>query len=110
QLGIKDYFVFDPEAKYLNPPLLGFRLVRGKSVPIKPNPDGTIPCKELGLLLKTEGTLLRFIDMETGKPIPTRSERLAFEEARAEQLAAEVEKLKAQLGRAAKGTALRNER
>ncbi|MCI0738982.1 MAG: hypothetical protein L0Y72_08060 [Gemmataceae bacterium] len=62
------------------------------------------------MLLKTEGTLLRFIDMETGKPIPTRSERLAFEEARAEQLAAEVEKLKAQLGRAAKGTALRNER
>ncbi|MCI0376164.1 MAG: Uma2 family endonuclease [Gemmataceae bacterium] len=111
RLGIKDYFIFDPEAKYLEPTLQGFRLVNGRSVRIKPNPDGTLTCKELGLLLRAEGTLLRFIDMKTGQLIPTRSERAALEEERADReteraekeaeraqkLAAEVEQLKARL-------------
>ena len=54
KLGIKEYFLYDPEALYLDPPLQGFRLVNGRSVPIKPNADGSLTSRELGLRLVVE--------------------------------------------------------
>lgn len=30
QLGVKEYFLFDPHGEYLDPPLQGHRLVRGE--------------------------------------------------------------------------------
>jgi Uma2 family endonuclease len=98
QLRIKEYFVFDPEGRYLDPPLQGFRSVNGKSVPITPNPDGSLLSKELGLYLVPEDSSLRFLDAKTGAPIPTRLERADQEKERAEQerLRAEEEALRAQ--------------
>ncbi len=94
QIKVAEYFVFDPEGKYLHSPLLGFRTVRGKSVPIKPNPDGSLTSKELGLRMIPEGAMLRLIDIKTGKPIPTREERAELEKRRADQ--AELEHLRAE--------------
>ena len=74
-LGIKEYFLYDPEAKYLDPPLQGFRLVNGKSVPIKPNADGSLTSKELGLRMIIEGDILRFINNKSGERLLTRAER-----------------------------------
>jgi Uma2 family endonuclease len=97
KLKIREYFLFDPEECYLDPPLMGFRLVNGKSVPIKPNADGTLTSLELGLRLKAEGVLLRMVDLKTGEVVWTRSERANEEAARARRLAAENKRLRDKL-------------
>jgi Uma2 family endonuclease len=96
-LKIKEYFVFDPEARYFDPSLQGFRPAKGRSVALKPAADGSLISKELGLRLVPEGEMLRLIDVKSGQPILTRSERAAAAEARNATLAAEVAELKARL-------------
>jgi Uma2 family endonuclease len=85
RLGVKEYFVYDPEGIYLDPVLQGFRTVRRKPVVMAPTADGALVCKQLGLRLVPEGEMLRLIDLPTGQPIPTRSERTEQERQRAEQ-------------------------
>ncbi|MEO0458953.1 MAG: Uma2 family endonuclease, partial [Cyanobacteria bacterium P01_A01_bin.114] len=43
QLGVSEYFQFDPSGDYLNPQLKGQRLIEGQYMPIEPQtlPDGT---------------------------------------------------------------------
>jgi hypothetical protein len=98
-LGVKEYFVFDPEGCYVKPVLQGFRTVRGRSVPMKPAAEGSLVSKELGLRLVPEGTMLRLIDLKTGLPVLTRSERAEQERRRAQELQAEVERLRALLAK-----------
>jgi Uma2 family endonuclease len=74
-LGVKEYFVYDPEGSYLDPVLQGFRRVKGKPVAMTPAADGSLVSKQLGLRLVPEGRLLRLIDLQTGQSIPTRVER-----------------------------------
>jgi Uma2 family endonuclease len=110
-LGVKEYFVFDPEGRYLEPVLQGFRAVRGRPVPMKPAADGSLVSRQLGLRLVPEEAMLRLVDLETGEPVLTRAEQAERERQRAEQerqraeqerqraeaMAAEVERLRAQL-------------
>jgi hypothetical protein len=98
-LGVREYFVFDPEGCCAKPVLRGFRTVRGRPVSMKPAADGSLVSKQLGLRLVPEGEVLRLIDLETGQPVPTRAERAEQERERAEALAAEVERLRALLAR-----------
>jgi Uma2 family endonuclease len=84
-IGVKEYFVFDPEGKYLDPALQGFRTVKGKPVPMKRAADGSLVSKQLGLRFVAEGEMLRLIDVETGEPIPTKDERNEQDRQRAEQ-------------------------
>jgi Uma2 family endonuclease len=74
-LGVKEYFVYDPEGTYLDPVLQGFRRVKGKPVAMTQAADGSLVSKQLGLRLVPEGEMLRLIDLQTGQPIPTRVER-----------------------------------
>lgn len=89
-LGVKEYFVFDPEGCFLNRMLQGFRTRNGRSMPMKLAADGSLVSRELGLRLVPEGGMLRLIDLKTGQPVPTRCER-------AEQLQAEVARLRSLL-------------
>ncbi len=99
ELGVAEYFLFDPESRYLRPSLQGFRLSpAGHYEPLAPDAEDRLRSEELGLFLKAEGAMLRLIDAATGTPIPTRLER-------AEALAAEVARLKALLEQAGKGNA-----
>jgi hypothetical protein len=84
-IGVKEYFIFDPEGRYVDPVLQGFKTVKGKPVPLKPAADGSLISKQLGLRLVPEGDMLRFIDLATGKAIPTRTERAEQAELRAEE-------------------------
>ena len=84
-IGVKEYFVFDPEGAYLDPVLQGFRTVKAKPVRMKPAPDGSLVSKQLGLRLLPEGGMLRLIEVETGEPILTRNERNERSEQRAVQ-------------------------
>jgi Uma2 family endonuclease len=102
--GVKEYFLFDPEARYLDPSLQGCRTVKGKPVAMKPAADGSLISKQLGLRLVPEGGMLRLNDLKTGQPILTRRERAneATQEAECqrqqkETLAAEIARLRALL-------------
>jgi len=104
RLGVREYFLFDPEGEYLRPPLWGFRLREGRYEPIDPDADERLRSEELGVLMRAEGLMLRLFDWTTGVPIPTREERVEQEQRRADTLAAEVERLKALLEQARGGS------
>lgn len=98
KLGVQEYFLFDPEADYLNPPLQGFRLAGKRYAPIAPDPHGTLRSETLGLELRAEVPHLRFIDANAGTPLLFPSEiqgALAQAEARSAALEATTAALEA---------------
>ena len=71
---VKEYFLFDPRAEHLDPPLQGFRRSRGKFLPIR-LAKGQLASKELGITLEHEGPELILRDAETGKRLLTAEEK-----------------------------------
>jgi Uma2 family endonuclease len=114
RLRVPEYFLFDPEGRYLRPVLQGYRLRGPRYARLKPAADGSLLSEELGLRLLAEGSMLRLLEARTGLPIWTRDERAAHaarraeeekrraeeEKRRAEALAAENERLRAALAQA----------
>jgi Uma2 family endonuclease len=98
-LGVPEYFLFDPYRDYLEPPLQGYRLIRGGYQPIAPV-AGRLPSEGLGLHLEADGVLLRLYDPATHRWLPTPAEehqaRLQAE-AEVERLRRELEELRRQL-------------
>lgn len=74
KLGVSEYFLFDPEAEYLNPPLQGFRLHGKRYAVIPPSPDGVVRSETLGLDLRAELPRLRFSKPSTGQALPFHDE------------------------------------
>jgi Uma2 family endonuclease len=98
RLGVAEYFLFDPEAQYLRPALVGFRRnEQGVYVPLESDTEDRLKSEELGLYFRAEGAMLRLLDAATGQPVPTRSERLAQQNERfaeqSERLAQQNERL-----------------
>jgi Uma2 family endonuclease len=81
-LRVSEYFLFNPTEDYLDPPLQGFRLVRGKYVPIEPI-AGRLPSQVLGLHLERDGEQLRLFDPAMGQRLLTRLEAREAAERRA---------------------------
>ena len=94
-LGIREYFLYDAERKYLPTPLMGFRLVGAEYVPIRPEPDGKVFAATLGLSLGLRGDGFGFYDavaerwLET--PMDEAAERAEAAASLADRLAAEAE-------------------
>jgi Uma2 family endonuclease len=82
-LKVSEYFLFDPRAEYLEPPLQGFRLVGGDYVPIGPI-AGRLPSGVLGLHLERDGEQLRLFDPASGQRLLTRLEGRAAADRRAQ--------------------------
>ena len=95
-LKVQEYFLFDPFAEYLNPPLRGYRLSDGKYLPIEPV-AGRFPSEVLRLHLERDGMMLRFYDPATGKWLLTPDESLAEEKAARLRAEAEAERLRQEL-------------
>jgi multidrug efflux pump subunit AcrA (membrane-fusion protein) len=74
QLGVAEYFQFDPFGEYLSPPLQGFRLVKGQYEPMRPNPGGSLLSQTLGVIFRADGNKLRLTDAVTGVPLLRRKE------------------------------------
>ena len=93
-LGIREYFLYDAERKYLPTPLMGFRLVGTEYVPIRPEPDGKVFAATLGLSLGLRGDGFGFYDavaerwLET--PMDEAAERAEEAASLADRLAAEA--------------------
>jgi Uma2 family endonuclease len=116
-LRVREYFLFDPHADYLDPPLQGYRLRKGVYQRIHPQQE-RLPSQVLGLHLERDGRMLRLWNPTTQSWLLTPAERQLHAEQRAEQeaqaremaeqraehaeqraadLAAEVERLRRQL-------------
>ena len=96
-LRVSEYFLFDPRAEYLNPPLQGFRLVGGEYVGIEPV-AGRLPSEVLGLHLERDGEKLRLFDPSTGRRLltPIEGREVAEHRAEVERRRAEVERRRAE--------------
>src|SRR5262249_7630452 len=80
EIGVNEYFLFDPDAAYLRPALQGFRRnPQGVYVPLEPDDSDRLHSEELGLFLRAEGSLVRLLDGVTAEPILYRDERVEAE-------------------------------
>ena len=106
QLGIAEYFQFDPYGEYLDPRLQGFRLVGGQYRQyrqygqyrsIRPEPDGSLLSEATGVLFRAEGDRLRLTDAATGAPLLRNEEKtkaLRQSEEKVRALEEELERLR----------------
>ena len=94
-LEVEEYFLYDPNHQYLNPPLQGYRLVDGTYVEIAPVED-RLPSQVLGLELglKTEGDLGLYNPHTQTWLLPP-EERANQAEARADQAEAKADQAEA---------------
>lgn len=100
QLRVGEYFLYDPTADYLRPPLQGHRLTATGYEPITPDSAGRLLCQELGIWLRLEDGELVMYDAKSGERLLTEAEserataeieRAAKEAERAARIAAEAE-------------------
>lgn len=106
-LGVREYFLFDPEGANMPVSFQGYRLNGTAYRRLRDNELSS----ELGFGLRPEGSMLRLVDLKTGLPIPTRAEAMEAaqraaetarqqfeaEKQRADALQAEIDRLRAQL-------------
>ena len=98
RLGVKEYFLFDPLGEYLQPNLQGFTLVKGHYQALSLSAEGELISRELGLILRPQGDLLRLVDSYTGQMLAT-SKEYAGEVARAKAKIIELQQELDQLRR-----------
>ena len=93
QLGVREYWRFDPRGEFFHPPLQGLRLQGGRYRPIaaRERTSGQVlPSAVLGLDLRAEAGQVRFHHPATGEALETvRESAMAREAAEARLRAAE---------------------
>ena len=90
RLGVAEYFLYDPLGDWLEPPLLGYRMVGGGYVPLKPDDQGGMLSEELGIIFRLENGQLALINSQSGQRLQTGSERAAVIENRLQEAEAEA--------------------
>jgi Uma2 family endonuclease len=101
-LGVQEYFVYDPLGEYLQPPVQGYRLQEGEYQRMVAAGEGELVSQMLGLELRVEAGRLRLVNPATGERLLTPAEAQAgrrASQARAAEVEAEVERLRAELAR-----------
>jgi Uma2 family endonuclease len=98
QMGVREYFLFDPTSDYLKPALQGYRLEAEGYTQLEPDSSGALESRELGLLLRLERGDLAMYDAQTGARLETGAERAeaAEAEAKAANKRVEAAKIKAE--------------
>lgn len=91
-MGVKEYFLFDPDQEYLDPPLQGYRFVAGQKLPIEPDQAGCLVSAELGLRLCLAAGEVQFYRLDTGERLLTAAERAAAAEAELARLREELQR------------------
>jgi len=105
RMGVKEYFLYDPTAEYLNPALQGYRLNSERVLHEIQPIDGRLMCETLNMELFLRESDLVFIDADSGEEVLIRAEveyharqqeRAAREtaEARVRELETELRRLK----------------
>jgi Uma2 family endonuclease len=99
RLAVKEYFLFDPDQEYLDPPLQGHRLAGDAFVRIEPDANGCLVSEELGLRLVIEGGLLQFYRLDTGERLLTADEEATRKAEALRAAEAELARLREELAR-----------
>ena len=94
--GVDEYFLYDPRAEYLAPPLQGFALREGTYQPMPrtrfPNGQHGYVSEALAIHLRLRGSELRLFDPATGRDLRTHEEsERAVKEAETRLAATETE-------------------
>ncbi|MEZ6128408.1 MAG: Uma2 family endonuclease [Planctomycetaceae bacterium] len=104
KMGVKEYFLYDPTADYLEPPLQGYRMNDGCLSEIPRRAD-RLHCQTLGVDLFLREHDLVIVDSKTGEEQLTKADRLDQEhaarlaaEARLQEVEAELKRLKERNG------------
>lgn len=110
RLGVREYFLFDPDQEYLDPPLQGHRLVGDTYERIQADEAGTLVSQELQLTLRMAEDVLQFYRLDTGERLLTPREQAAQQAERADREAearrsaeAELARLRDELARRTRG-------
>ena len=69
QIGVQEYWLFDPKGEWLDSPLIGYQLFRDEYIPIE-----DLRSQVLGLQLSVESKLIQFHDLESGQRLLMPSE------------------------------------
>jgi Uma2 family endonuclease len=102
-LKVREYYMFEPHAEYLKPPLKGYRLQDGVYQPIEPV-AGRLPSEEMGLHLERHGEELRLWNPATKQWLPTPAEAMLQEQQARQQMEAENIRLRRELAALRKKT------
>ncbi len=84
-LGVREYFLFDPRADWVASRLRGYVLENGLYQPAPAGSSGRLLSRELGLEVGVDERHVRFFTPGSASPLPTREERADLEQQRAEQ-------------------------
>lgn len=101
ELGVTEYFIFDPEYRWLKEPLLAYRLEAGHYLPLEVK-EGRVRSERLALELVDTGETLRLLNPRTGEFLRTPAESeaaLRAETAARQHAEAEVARLREELAR-----------
>lgn len=74
QIGIEEYFLYDPTADYLVPPLRGFRMTDGEYAQIEFDMKGGLVSEQLNVRLCLEASQLVMYDLDTEEVLLTEAE------------------------------------
>lgn len=88
ELGIAEYFIYDPNQEYLKPPLQGYRFAQNDYAPIAPDAEGKFHSAILDLDLQIVNDDLRLFNPRIGEYLLTPREQQD-----------EIERLRAELKR-----------
>jgi Uma2 family endonuclease len=91
-LGVAEYFLYDPRAEYLDPPLQGFRLAAGSYQAIATDDRGELRAESLGLSLSLDAQgLIVLRNTETGERLLRVDEERERAQAEKQQAQAELD-------------------
>ena len=99
ELGVREYFIFDPLGEYLKPALRGYRLLGESYAPLAGEP---IKSEILGLELRVEDHRLHLFDPARGEYLPSPDEmhaQIEQSELLAARAEAELARVRAELER-----------
>ncbi len=99
RLQVVEYFLYDPLGDWLEPPLLGYRMMGGGYVPLEPDDKGGILSQELEISFRLEEGQLALYDGMTGKRLQTNAEEIAKVKSQLQQAEAQVKALQEELNR-----------
>jgi Uma2 family endonuclease len=96
QLGILEYFLYDPLGEWLEPALQGFRLVDGSYLPPELDASAGLVSEQLGITFRLEGGELLLFNTATGERLKRAAERAEDAEARVTRLEQQLARLRAE--------------
>jgi Uma2 family endonuclease len=96
QLGVEEYFLFDPRSEYLHPRFQGLLLTGGEYQPLRLAPDGGLTSRTIGITFRPQGKSLRMADAKTGQLLLTYEEWKAKAKAAEERAEAAEERAEAE--------------